>query len=217
MSLPRIGVAGLVFPRHYRRYIDTSHVLLIQRGSAPALGMWSLPGGRLDAGERLGACAQREVLEETGVVMTLSDSLLPAIGAHDVLDVAPHDGALRYHYVVAHVLGFWDVPEAASDAAALAAAAADAAAPSSLPPPLLPLQLPPPQPGDDAAAAAWVSTRGILRPALGGVDGRMRLRPPPRLAGSPESLAALLAAGAAIAELPNVLRVAELWLDEKLA
>jgi ADP-ribose pyrophosphatase YjhB (NUDIX family) len=45
---------------------DEGRLLLSQRGD---LGVWGLPGGRLDAGERLDAAAAREVLEETGVVV----------------------------------------------------------------------------------------------------------------------------------------------------
>jgi len=47
--------------------IDGQRVLLIQRARAPWLGLWSLPGGRLEAGETAEQCAIREVREETGL------------------------------------------------------------------------------------------------------------------------------------------------------
>ena len=47
--------------------IDRDKVLLIQRNRKPYFGMWSLPGGRLEAGETPEQAAQREVLEETGL------------------------------------------------------------------------------------------------------------------------------------------------------
>jgi ADP-ribose pyrophosphatase YjhB (NUDIX family) len=42
-------------------------VLLIQRNRPPSEGLWTLPGGRLEAGETPEQCAIREVREETGL------------------------------------------------------------------------------------------------------------------------------------------------------
>ena len=42
-------------------------ILLVRRGRAPSLGMWSLPGGRIEPGERWDDAAVREVLEETAI------------------------------------------------------------------------------------------------------------------------------------------------------
>ena len=42
-------------------------ILLIQRGQPPALGQWSLPGGRVEHGEDATAAVVREVREETGL------------------------------------------------------------------------------------------------------------------------------------------------------
>jgi ADP-ribose pyrophosphatase YjhB (NUDIX family) len=44
-------------------------LLLIRRGTEPGRGLWSLPGGRVEAGENSGAAVEREVLEETGLVV----------------------------------------------------------------------------------------------------------------------------------------------------
>ncbi len=46
-------------------------VLLIRRGKAPRLGEWSIPGGRIEAGETAQAAAIREVLEETGCAIAI--------------------------------------------------------------------------------------------------------------------------------------------------
>jgi 8-oxo-dGTP diphosphatase len=42
-------------------------VLLIKRANPPQAGRWSLPGGRVEAGESLHDALRREVLEETGI------------------------------------------------------------------------------------------------------------------------------------------------------
>jgi hypothetical protein len=42
-------------------------VLLIRRGTPPRQGEWSLPGGRIEPGERAVDAALRELREETGV------------------------------------------------------------------------------------------------------------------------------------------------------
>ena len=66
-------------------------VLLVRRGTAPRLGEWSLPGGRIEYGERALEAAARELLEETGVtaelhgVLEVVDGLFPEIGRHYVL------------------------------------------------------------------------------------------------------------------------------------
>lgn len=66
-------------------------VLLIRRGRAPRLGEWSLPGGRIEPGERAVDAALRELREETGVeagiigLVDVVDGLYPEIGRHYVL------------------------------------------------------------------------------------------------------------------------------------
>lgn len=47
--------------------IDGGHLLLIQRGRGPAIGQWSVPGGRVEWGETLAEAVVREVKEETGL------------------------------------------------------------------------------------------------------------------------------------------------------
>jgi len=42
-------------------------LLLVRRGHEPEAGRWSLPGGRVEAGETLAQALEREVLEETGL------------------------------------------------------------------------------------------------------------------------------------------------------
>lgn len=72
-------------------------VLLIRRGTPPRQGEWSLPGGRIEPGERAMDAALRELREETGVeaeitgLIDVVDGLFPEAGRHYVLiDYAAH-------------------------------------------------------------------------------------------------------------------------------
>jgi ADP-ribose pyrophosphatase YjhB (NUDIX family) len=47
--------------------------LLVRRARPPALGRWSLPGGRIEPGETPAEAAVREVREETGLEVTVGD------------------------------------------------------------------------------------------------------------------------------------------------
>ena len=49
--------------------VEGGRVLLIRRARAPALGKWTLPGGRLEPGEDAEAAAVREVREELGLAV----------------------------------------------------------------------------------------------------------------------------------------------------
>jgi len=44
-------------------------LLLIKRGHEPGAGLWSLPGGRIEAGETDAEALVREMIEETGLTV----------------------------------------------------------------------------------------------------------------------------------------------------
>lgn len=66
-------------------------VLLIRRGKPPRMGEWSLPGGRIEPGEKAVDAALRELKEETGVTARITglldvvDGIFPEAGRHYVL------------------------------------------------------------------------------------------------------------------------------------
>ncbi len=81
--------------------VEDGRVLLVQRGQPPLQGQWSLPGGAVEVGETLSAALQREVLEETGLVVEVG----PLV---EVLDRIHLDAAaqVEYHYVLIDYLCF---------------------------------------------------------------------------------------------------------------
>jgi ADP-ribose pyrophosphatase YjhB (NUDIX family) len=84
---PVVGVGAVVF--------RGEEVLLVRRGQEPARGSWSLPGGLVELGETLEAALRREVLEETGLTVSI-------LGLSAVLDriYRDPDGRIPYHYVL---------------------------------------------------------------------------------------------------------------------
>lgn len=68
--------------------VQSGHVLLVERGAMPGKGLWALPGGFLEQGERLVDGAVRELVEETRIALS-EDTLRRCITKHAVFD-DPH-------------------------------------------------------------------------------------------------------------------------------
>lgn len=86
-------------------------VLIVERGKGAMRGIWSLPGGHIEPGEKAWAAALREVKEETNI----DADLLGLADVHDVL-IRDERGELSAHYVIAVYFGRWRGGEPVADA-----------------------------------------------------------------------------------------------------
>ncbi len=87
-------------------------LLLVQRGTEPSVGRWTLPGGRVEAGESIIAALVREVREETGLDVVCG----PLLGWVELVDIDHHFVILDFDVTTLTD----DIPVAASDASAAA-------------------------------------------------------------------------------------------------
>jgi ADP-ribose pyrophosphatase len=69
--------------------------LLIKRAAEPDAGLWSIPGGLVELGERALDAAKREAMEETGLKIRISSIL-------DVIDriIQDEEEQVKYHFVI---------------------------------------------------------------------------------------------------------------------
>ncbi len=84
---PQVGVGAVVFHQN--------QILLIKRGQPPNVNQWTIPGGRIEMGETLQQAAEREILEETGIIIKAGDPVF-------AFDLIQHDddNQDQLHYVI---------------------------------------------------------------------------------------------------------------------
>lgn len=90
---PVVGVGAVI--------IYQNRVLLVKRAKLPYEGLWTIPGGKVNWGETLQQAAEREVLEETGVIVKAKNPIF----AFDLIntessDVGKAQVEISYHYIV---------------------------------------------------------------------------------------------------------------------
>lgn len=101
MPRPEVAVGAVI--------VRGGRLLVIQRGRGVGAGKWSLPGGRVEAGETLAVALAREIREETGLTAHIGQlcGIVERISA-------------QAHYVI---VDFWasadGTPVAGDDAAAV--------------------------------------------------------------------------------------------------
>jgi 8-oxo-dGTP diphosphatase len=84
---PIVGVGVLIE--------EDGRYLLVKRAAEPDAGLWSIPGGLIEVGEKAADAAVREALEETGLSVEIMNRV-------DVVDkiVRDDDGNVRYHFII---------------------------------------------------------------------------------------------------------------------
>ena len=92
------------------------YVLLIQRGNEPYKGYWAFPGGFLNMDETVAHCAERELEEETGIVLTE----MQLVGIYSDVERDPRGRVITAAYAAMTTM---PAANAADDAADDAAAA----------------------------------------------------------------------------------------------
>lgn len=112
-SCPSAAVGAVV--------IHDQKVLLVKRKDPPAQGQWAIPGGRIQLGETLQVAAEREIAEETGILIRAKEPIY----TFDII-VRDREDHIRYHYVIIdlaaeYVGGALSPDDDASDAAWLTA------------------------------------------------------------------------------------------------
>jgi ADP-ribose pyrophosphatase len=102
---PVVAVGAVVI--HNRR------VLLVKRNHPPNKDTWAIPGGKVELGETLQQAAEREIKEETGVIIKAKDPVY----TFDIIE-RDFEDQIRFHYVIIDLIASYisGTPKAADDA-----------------------------------------------------------------------------------------------------
>jgi len=78
---------------------NKTQILAVQRGTNPGKGQWSLPGGAVHLGEPVRDAVRREIREECGIEVSVTEIL----GVFDRI-FRDRQGRVEYHYVLVSFL-----------------------------------------------------------------------------------------------------------------
>ncbi|MEX2701538.1 MAG: NUDIX hydrolase [Candidatus Baldrarchaeota archaeon] len=84
---PIVGIGAVI--------VKGNKVLLIKRAGDPGRGLWSIPGGLVELGEKIKDAVCREVKEETGLDVRVGEIA-------NVTEIITRDeeGKVKYHFVI---------------------------------------------------------------------------------------------------------------------
>lgn len=87
-EFPQIAVGAVVFN-------SAGDVLLVKRKNEPSKNKWTIPGGRIQAGETLDQAVEREIFEETALKIKAGNIIytFELIEKND-------DGKIKFHYII---------------------------------------------------------------------------------------------------------------------
>jgi 8-oxo-dGTP diphosphatase len=91
ITAPKAAVGAVV--------IEKEQVLLVKRKFPPQKGKWAIPGGLVKLGETLQEAAQREIKEETGLIIKAKEP----VHSFDLIE-RDSKGKILFHYVIVDLL-----------------------------------------------------------------------------------------------------------------
>ncbi len=91
-SAPMVGV-GVITVNEEKK------ILLVKRGNEPSKGLWSVPGGMVELGERVREAGIREVKEECNIDVEPEE----VVSVVDII-LKDQDNGVKYHYVLIEYL-----------------------------------------------------------------------------------------------------------------
>lgn len=96
---PQLAVSASIF--------RDGQILLVRRARAPALGVYTLPGGRVEFGETLHGALAREIDEETGLAV----DIMGLAGWREVLPPRSGGSGRSGHFVIMSFAARWRTGE----------------------------------------------------------------------------------------------------------
>jgi 8-oxo-dGTP diphosphatase len=84
---PQVAVGAIV--------IKDEKILLVKRNKAPHKDLWAIPGGSVELGETLQQAAEREIREETGLIIKAKEP----VHTFDLIE-KNNKGSIEFHYVI---------------------------------------------------------------------------------------------------------------------